>query len=47
MTQLLLQLVLGQLYGAERSPQQLAHTPAHQAATRAPPSPFFNLQQYF
>eukprot|EP01047_Picozoa_sp_COSAG01_P110509 COSAG01_NODE_39331_length_477_cov_214.685185_1_plen_149_part_10 len=43
MTLLLLQLVLGQLYGAEKSPQQLAHTPAHQLPPVRRPGPvFFN-----
>jgi hypothetical protein len=40
---LLLQLVLGQLYGVEKSPQQLAHTPAHQPPPARRPGPvFFN-----
>jgi hypothetical protein len=41
MTLLLLQLVLGQLCGAEKSPQQLAHTPAHQPPPARRPAPGF------
>ena len=41
MTLLLLQLVPGQLCGAEKSPQQLAHTPAHQPPPARRPGPVF------